>query len=472
VKIKKCCRCGEEKPLDKFYNNQQNGKKRGHCIDCHKVSLLKYDHDVDPSLKELECKVCHLKLPPSAFSLRRRNKTGLNTTCKKCVNDNWVDHRPRKGTNRQITLIECTCVQCGKVFKRAKYLKQVKYCSHDCYHKYQRKNKIFVCEHCGKSFEKRDVKYSDNRTRFCSVGCTNKGLKLSNIRSCQECGKEFQSPPHSKRKYCSQRCSLKASGKIRGHCKLCGKEIPAWQNHSGKQPIYCSHKCSVKDHIVDRLQRKCLHCGHEFLITNAETFGGRGKYCSRKCWRADVDAFRKLRECTCECCGTKFFIGDKDKKRGRGKYCSRDCFAIGNLDYIWYGIVEKMNVSHIYCELWKDVNPRVHAFFDHKCVMCGTPENGRSHSGHHVFYVKEACCWQSDDGIYYTNLNASDHIQPDYCIGENPNYFVILCPSCHCKTNGKFENRKKWADYFKKMIDDYYGGKSYFTKEEMSALSS
>lgn len=140
-------------------------------------------------------------------------------------------------------------------------------------------------------------------------------------------------------------------------------------------------------------------------------------------------------------------------------------------DRRWYG-----NVSYpdgpVYCEKWRDVNPRVHAFFDRKCVVCGTPETTKSHIGHHVFYEKGACCMQSEDGIYYTNLNAKDHPTKDYEIGENPNYFVILCPSCHGKTNGGFENRKKWADFFREMIDTYYGGKCYLTKEEYAALTS
>ena len=134
----------------------------------------------------------------------------------------------------------------------------------------------------------------------------------------------------------------------------------------------------------------------------------------------------------------------------------------------WYGH-PSINTDYIkpqYCELWEDVNPRVHAFFNYECCLCGKKENARSHIGHHVFYVKEACCWHNESGIYYTNLNAKDHKEKDYYIGENPNYFVILCPTCHGKTNGKFENRKKWADYFKDIIDNKYDGKCYLTKEE------
>ena len=132
----------------------------------------------------------------------------------------------------------------------------------------------------------------------------------------------------------------------------------------------------------------------------------------------------------------------------------------------WYGHPILHNSPTVYCEIWKDVNQRVHAFFNYECCLCGEKEMGISHVGHHVFYVKEACCWSNESGEYYTNLNVKTHRKDEYYIGDNPNYFVILCQSCHGKTNGKFENRKKWADYFKNMIDEEYNGKCYFTKEE------
>lgn len=133
---------------------------------------------------------------------------------------------------------------------------------------------------------------------------------------------------------------------------------------------------------------------------------------------------------------------------------------------IWYGGVKNDRTAGIYCKLWKEVNPRVHAYFDYKCVICGKKEDAVSHIGHHVFYNKLACCEYNEDGMYYTNLNARNHIQKDYCIGENPNYFVILCKSCHAKTNGNYDNRKKWADYFKNFIDVEHGGICYLPKEE------
>jgi hypothetical protein len=74
------------------------------------------------------------------------------------------------------------------------------------------------------------------------------------------------------------------------------------------------------------------------------------------------------------------------------------------------------------------------------------------------------------DGKKSVLNHAWDRYLKDYVIGGNPNYFVILCPKCHGKTNGGFNNRKKWADYFRDMIDTQYNGKCFFTREETASL--
>jgi hypothetical protein len=138
---------------------------------------------------------------------------------------------------------------------------------------------------------------------------------------------------------------------------------------------------------------------------------------------------------------------------------------------MWYGNVRYP--TRIVCVKWDDVNVRVHAFFKNRCIVCGkTKEPGKlAPSGHHVFYETKSCCWyDTEDGIYYTNLNAKDHKERDYCIGDNPNYFVLLCQSCHGKSNGTFANRKKWADLLKEIVDEQYDGKCYYTKEEFKTL--
>ena len=142
----------------------------------------------------------------------------------------------------------------------------------------------------------------------------------------------------------------------------------------------------------------------------------------------------------------------------------------------WYGhpIINKDVSNKVYCEIWEDVKPRIVAFnIDmHNgvltCEICENPINGGSHQfiHHHVFYEKRTCCW-NENGIYTTNLNIKSMPKDSYIIGENPNYFAITCTKCHGKTNGGYENRKKWADFFKNKIDTEYDGKSYYTKEEM-----
>jgi hypothetical protein len=141
----------------------------------------------------------------------------------------------------------------------------------------------------------------------------------------------------------------------------------------------------------------------------------------------------------------------------------------------WYGNLFINNYSRaIYCELWEDVKPRIYAFnIDMHdgvltCEVCENPIVNGKHKfiHHHVFYEKQACCW-NNDGVYTTNLNIKTMPKDSYIIGRDPNYFAITCIKCHGITNGGFENRKKWANFFKNKIDTKYNGKSYYTKEEM-----
>ena len=127
-------------------------------------------------------------------------------------------------------------------------------------------------------------------------------------------------------------------------------------------------------------------------------------------------------------------------------------------DKYWYGSVT-YNTKPQYCVKFKIVKPKVRAFFNHTCCVCGKVENGKAHHVHHVFYDKKSCCLEDVDGLYYSNLHTRGHREKDYCIGENPNYFVLLCGSCHAKTSRMdFELRSCCADWFKDLIDTKYGG--------------
>lgn len=116
-----------------------------------------------------------------------------------------------------------------------------------------------------------------------------------------------------------------------------------------------------------------------------------------------------------------------------------------NIGGFWYGNV-RYNEGPQYCELWNEnLRERCRTYFNHVCVECGTPQNGRKLAIHHVHYNKKSCC----DG--------------------SPRDLVALCTDCHGATN---HNRAYWEQHFTEMLHGYYGGKSFFTKEEYAAYKN
>lgn len=116
-----------------------------------------------------------------------------------------------------------------------------------------------------------------------------------------------------------------------------------------------------------------------------------------------------------------------------------------NIGGFWYGNV-RYNEGPQYCELWNEnLRERCRTYFNHTCVECGTPQNGRKLAIHHVHYNKKSCC----DG--------------------SPRDLVALCTDCHGATN---HNRGYWEQHFTEMLHGYYGGKSFFTKEEYAAYKN
>jgi hypothetical protein len=99
----------------------------------------------------------------------------------------------------------------------------------------------------------------------------------------------------------------------------------------------------------------------------------------------------------------------------------------------------------IYCPKFnQEFKERVRAFYEYTCQVCGhvwQPGEKRL-SVHHVNYEKKACC--------------GDNFIP---------LFVPVCSGkCHPKTNGR---RDYWERIFTGRINGLFGGKCYFTKEEM-----
>jgi hypothetical protein len=113
-----------------------------------------------------------------------------------------------------------------------------------------------------------------------------------------------------------------------------------------------------------------------------------------------------------------------------GKYC-------GNKSPSWKGGIS----FEPYCSKFtKEFKERVRAFFRDTCVLCGKTkiQCGENLCVHHVNFDKMVCC---------------NDVKP---------LFVILCRSCHGKTNYK---REYYENIFTQMIAEKYDGKCYVTKE-------
>ena len=113
----------------------------------------------------------------------------------------------------------------------------------------------------------------------------------------------------------------------------------------------------------------------------------------------------------------------------------------GSKCYLWKGGIS----FEPYCiKFSREFKERVRAFFNYQCFECGTPQNGKKLAVHHVLYNKQTCC------------------------DDTPPLFVPLCTSCHNLTSNK--DRVHWGNYFTSVINNYYMGKCYLSKEEFLCL--
>jgi hypothetical protein len=101
-----------------------------------------------------------------------------------------------------------------------------------------------------------------------------------------------------------------------------------------------------------------------------------------------------------------------------------------------------------YCPKFNaEFKERVRAFFNYTCQVCGRmcqPNEPIRMAVHHVNYKKETCC--------------DERVKP---------LFVPTCSGkCHIETN---HHRTFWEDWFTEVINEFYGGKCYYTKEEMKS---
>ena len=133
--------------------------------------------------------------------------------------------------------------------------------------------------------------------------------------------------------------------------------------------------------------------------------------------------------------GKQLSVEHKKKLREArvGKYC-------GEKHPAWKGGVS----FEPYCVKFNEnLKERVRAFFRYRCVECEGTSTRERLLVHHVNFDKQTCC------------------------NSNIPLFVPLCRSCHSKTNF---NRCYWENHFTNLINEKFGGKCYFTQEEMMHL--
>jgi endogenous inhibitor of DNA gyrase (YacG/DUF329 family) len=325
-----------------------------------------------------------------------------------------------------------------------------------------------ICQECGKEFAVKQSDIDNGRGKFCSRSC--KGIWQSKhlvgkkgahwqggpiTKKCEECNKEFTFDKNREKtaRFCSQHCKGIWLAKMKLLPKLpilTGANHPQWKGGAGI--------------------KKCEECGIEFQLERARE--KTAKFCSTSCkgiWMSknlvgEKNPTWRRSPIICEECGKEFYV--KTRRIKTGRFCSMVCHGrwmsknlSGENNWNWTGGPKD------YCEKWNlEFRRRIRAFFDHKCIECGTPQNEKLLHCHHVYYDKKACCSVNENGKYFSNLGIKEHPYSFEIVGD-PNKFVALCDNCHKKTSGK-KNREYWARHFEEIINNYYLGKSYFTKEE------
>ena len=300
------------------------------------------------------------------------------------------------------------------------------------------------CQECGKDFEAKPSRIKKGAAKFCSMVCYNKNKigeknprynKITQI--CPECGKEFLAKPSQIQKGDGKFCSRDCFGKYRSKTNI-GEKNPNWK---GGDVI-----------------KTCGICGKKFKVKHTPARYGYGKYCSKECVRAAISRFHSGENSSrwkekitriCSECGKKFEILLSQCGNGRGVYCSFECKTqaqkrtlLGEKNPHWLG----GKSFEPYCPKFNlEFKERVRKWFDYICVECGTPQfslDTKLHV-HHVNFNKNTCC---DDTIPL---------------------FVPLCTSCHTRSGS---NRDYWNKHFTELINTFYGGKCYYSKEEFDEI--
>lgn len=319
-----------------------------------------------------------------------------------------------------------------------------------------------VCEVCGAEFS---VKPSRAKTaKYCSRKCSDEAKKDRVKRICKVCGNEFETLPSRIKAGRGDCCSIECktifrTDRIQVKCATCGKVFESVESHiKGRKNKYCSRACYAKARSKmmsgpnnplwkdEKLTHKCDWCGKVFEITPSRLKNNSTNCCSEVCrkkltskiYRGENHHLWNRVTKTCLYCGKEYTVPQSLKNTS--KYCSRKCqtkymgrLYSGENSPNWKGGIS----FEPYCPKFnRGFKERVRDFWNHECGFCGKSEenNGKKLAVHHVNYDKMVCC---------------NNVAP---------LFILLCESCHTKTN---YNRDYWEEMFTNYIMIWFDGESY-----------
>jgi len=165
----------------------------------------------------------------------------------------------------------------------------------------------------------------------------------------------------------------------------------------------------------------------------------------------------------------------REKMTGKPKSeAHREKIVEHRIGGFWYGNVR--NDKRKYCELWgPDLWRRIDAFQNNRSILSKKTKKdngGRALTRHHVYWQPKACCeWDEDEQGYFAMINIGTLKKPNmyrYYVGEDPNKFVLLTDHEHGLVK---KDKLTWIRRFEKLIDQKYGGKCFYTKEEWALMN-
>lgn len=226
-----------------------------------------------------------------------------------------------------------------------------------------------------------------------------------------------------------QRAALIASGRL-GHPMGHENKLKLIAAHTGLHPSDDTRAKMSASHVGKKLspetcaKRSATRRLHPPLLTDESRLK---MSVARRCIKYSPETIHKMS------------IAKTGKKYGIATRMKCSLSHQGEKSYLWRGGLSFGK----YCKLFNDeLRKRIRAFYEHRCILCGKHESEIRFklSCHHVTYNKAMCC------------------------DDNQVRFAAMCHKHHMITNF---NRDQWEYILNYIIDEIYGGKSYYTKEEM-----